>query len=464
MFQRRIKVLISVLALLTLMAPTASAQDNPKSTTKLQTKIVGGTTVPISYAPWQVALLDLSISGRGDWQKQFCGGSIISRTWILTAAHCLYDGVSLRNLRVLSGQAALNTRRLSNNLSTVKTIEIHDLYNPVTLENDLALIQLTNPLVLQPEFVEIIQIPSIKPLQASVGRISGWGYAWPNDGYLPGIPVPGQIAYPSNLMGGEVSILSDFTCLTSLGDEYNQTAMLCAQGGVNDQGIVVDTCYGDSGGPLAVNSAGIWMLSGITSWGIGCGWETPGVYTNVASYKSWIDARINLKSPQVITFSPPTSLTLAQSPFTLTASSSSGLTPEISSSTPLVCTVTTLTVTLISTGTCNLAANQNGNDYFEPAPVVNRSILVILSLTPQSINFSPPSSLSLSQSPFTLVATATSGLAPVITVQTTRTCTLDGNVLTLRSVGTCRLTATQSGNEEYAPATPVTVQINIRRR
>jgi len=457
-------VLSIAFVLLTSIFPTAHAQDPATSNSKSQIKVVGGATVPISYAPWQVALLDISRTGRGDWDKQFCGGSVISQNWILTAAHCLGGGVSVGNLRVLSGQAVLNTKRLSSNLATVKSIVIHGSYNSVTNVNDIALIQLTNPLSLRPGSVELIRIPSSKPLPASAGRISGWGYTWPNDGNSPGVPVLGQVAYPSELMGGAVSILSDATCLGALGSEFDQASMLCAQGGINNQGIVIDTCYGDSGGPLAVINSGNWFLAGVTSWGIGCGWTTPGVYTNVSNYKLWIEAKISSKNPQAITFSPPSSLTMAQSPFTLTITSSSGLSPIISSNTPSVCSVSGVTLSLLSTGMCNLSANQNGNGIFEAAPTISRNISVLNTLTSQTISFSPPASLLLSQSPHILSISSSSGLIPVVTTQTPRICSIVGFNLTLSAVGKCSLTVTQAGNVEFAPANPITVDINIRRR
>lgn len=62
---------------------------------------------------------------------------------------------------------------------------------------------------------------------------------------------------------------------------------LCA-GNVEKGGV--DTCQGDSGGPLLCVSGGAWKIVGVTSWGFGCGDKySPGVYTNVAKYRQWIN-------------------------------------------------------------------------------------------------------------------------------------------------------------------------------
>jgi len=82
----------------------------------------------------------------------------------------------------------------------------------------------------------------------------------------------------------------------------------------------------------------------------------------------------DIKTAQTITFAPPTSLTSAQFPYTLTATASSGLGVTITSSTPGICTVAATTLTLKIAGTCTLVASQAGNSFYNGAPSITRSI------------------------------------------------------------------------------------------
>ncbi len=249
-------------------------------------KIVGGSNIGISQAPWQVALI--SAYSSNNYQGQFCGGSVVSREWIVTAAHCV-SGKTPADFIVLAGTAVLNESGLSGN--TVKRIMVHPTWNSTTIEGDVALIQLTSPLTLSTGQIEKINIPSSKPAGATQAKISGWGstwfadssssfsYDWNNTGKK----------YPKNLQGATVNVGNDSLCTSLLGSSnYKPISMLCA--GLVDINLdfIVDACQGDSGGPLATSVGGKWYLSGIVSWGFGCSWLTPGVYTNVANYSNWI--------------------------------------------------------------------------------------------------------------------------------------------------------------------------------
>jgi uncharacterized repeat protein (TIGR02543 family) len=274
-------------------ASYAAPSNDEKDRDSLATiKIVGGSDQPISYAPWQVALLYSSKSS--NFQGQFCGGSIISREWIVTAAHCLdvepgNEPIPVSAFRVLAGTSTLSTTALSGNL--VNSYTIHPDWDPATNENDIALVQLTVPLVLNPGTIETIAIPSIKPAGTDIARISGWGSTWVRDEFDNHYNVNNTPSkFPTNLQGAEIEVQPDGDCTTEWGLYFDANLMICAIDPEwdTDPEWDIDSCQGDSGGPMATMSSDVWYLSGITSWGVGCAWTSSGVYTNVAHYNSWI--------------------------------------------------------------------------------------------------------------------------------------------------------------------------------
>lgn len=241
-----------------------------------QTKIVGGSNQAIEAAPWQVALIDAR-SG-SDFEGQFCGGSIINAFWILTAAHCL-ENASVSNLRVGVGSSLIG-----NGLSdlTVDRIVSHPGYNPFSFGNDIALVKLSAPLTFSSS-VSPIAIAEKKPKARSQARITGWGSTWINNGAGSAFNYYGTPVWPDYLQGATVQVLADNSCRRSFSN-YDRRSMLCA----GTSGFWIDTCQGDSGGPLVVSVRGANTLAGVTSFGSGCAWNTPGVYANVANYTQWI--------------------------------------------------------------------------------------------------------------------------------------------------------------------------------
>jgi hypothetical protein len=162
-------------------------------------------------------------------------------------------------------------------------------------------------------------------------------------------------------------------------------------------------------------------------------------------------ASITLGSSQTISFGSIADQTFATMSLPLSATASSGLPVTFISITLPVCTVSGATVTFVAFGVCTIQAMQAGNNMYAPATAVTRSFHVIL--PPQTISFGALPSPTFGAAPFTISATASSGLLPVTLASTTAAvCTLSGTTVTIVAAGTCTIQATQAGNSAYAPA------------
>jgi hypothetical protein len=166
----------------------------------------------------------------------------------------------------------------------------------------------------------------------------------------------------------------------------------------------------------------------------------------------------NGKADQTITFGPLPDRTLLQSPFTVSATASSGLTVSFTTTTAAVCTASGkngVTITLNAAGTCTITASQSGGPSYNPAPPLSQSFTV--TVVDQTITFAPLPNRTIAQSPITVSATASSGL-PVRFTTTTSVCASvgkNGATIILITVGTCTVEADQRGNTTYNPAQAV---------
>ena len=115
-----------------------------------------------------------------------------------------------------------------------------------------------------------------------------------------------------------------------------------------------------------------------------------------------------------------------------------------------VCTVSGNTVTIVAAGTCTIQASQAGNANFNAATNVNRSFTV--TKVSQTITFAALSGKTFGDAPFTVSASASSGLPVSFSSLTTPVCTVSGNTVTIVAVGTCNIQASQAGDATYAAA------------
>ena len=159
------------------------------------------------------------------------------------------------------------------------------------------------------------------------------------------------------------------------------------------------------------------------------------------------------QSSQTITFPPLRNRFVGSAPFAISATASSGLPVSFAALTPAVCTVLGNMVTVVVVGTCTIEATQAGDATYAPAAPVSQSFQVGKRM--QKIEFANLPAQVWGTLPFTISATATSGLPVSFASLTRAVCTVLGNTVTVVLVGTCTIEATQAGDATYAPAQPV---------
>ncbi|XP_071512547.1 uncharacterized protein [Panulirus ornatus] len=237
-----------------------------------QSRIIGGTETEEHHYPWMVSIQLVKNVGK----IPFCGGSIISDKFILTAAHCV-DGLSEEQLEVRVGDHDLTTNDVSREQSfPVHEIIQHPSYNHKTTDSDIALLKLAKPLYFTWRVNPICLTPHDLIYYKEEVIVMGWGKV--KEGHKLGSP---------RLRHATLKVLPMGKCRHNFkffSDEITSN-MLCAWRGTSD------SCQGDSGGPLTwlEERQKRYFLIGVTSWGIGCGLpDYPGVYTKVTHYLAWI--------------------------------------------------------------------------------------------------------------------------------------------------------------------------------
>lgn len=232
---------------------------------KESSRIINGVNVELGEIPYIV-----SIRRKYD-NLHICGGSIINSKYVLTTAYCFVPTFS-DEVRVIAAT--------TNNLKPVETYNVekvikHPEYNKKdSMRNDIALIKIEGEFVTS-EFLKYIQLaePDQKIPAGSRAIVSGWG------------SIDETGVSESKLKKNQIYIVEQETCekmYTKIKENIYDTH-ICASDPVKG----TSPCFGDFGGPLAVDG----KLVGIASWSHGCGNPLyPAVFTRVSQYHDWIEA------------------------------------------------------------------------------------------------------------------------------------------------------------------------------
>ncbi|XP_059480356.1 proclotting enzyme-like [Neocloeon triangulifer] len=236
-------------------------------------RIVGGHNADLGEWPWIAALFN---GGR-----QFCGGSLIDSTHILSAAHCIAHMTSwdVSRLTVRLGEYNIKSNTETKHVEKkVKRLVRHRGFDSRTLYNDIAILTLDSPVTFTSMIRPICLPTGSDAYDGKKATVVGWGSLRESG------------PQPSILQEVNIPIWTNTECRTKYGN--------AAPGGIVEHFICAgeagrDSCSGDSGGPLMVNN-GRWTQVGVVSWGIGCGkGQYPGVYTRVTSFLPWIQKNLN---------------------------------------------------------------------------------------------------------------------------------------------------------------------------
>ncbi|KAL9988016.1 hypothetical protein ACROYT_G002411 [Oculina patagonica] len=231
-------------------------------------RVIGGDDATPGAWPWQVGLH----TSRGGF---FCGGTLITPEWVVTAAHCISSMSPSYYVLRLGDHNRHRNEGTEQNIAASRVIK-HPAYDSRRTNNDIALIKLSRAVNIN-DRVSPACLPEANYIvpPGTNCYITGWG----------------KIRHPGNshhtLQQAKISPVSESDCKRKNG--YGITrSMLCA--GV--PGTRLGGCHGDSGGPFVCkNSDGFWVLQGAVSWGSAdCNAQRMfTVFARVSVFREWID-------------------------------------------------------------------------------------------------------------------------------------------------------------------------------
>jgi secreted trypsin-like serine protease len=235
-------------------------------------RIIGGETARSGQFPFSAAIYIRTEDG-----SYFCGGALISNQWVLTAGQCVNGAISFT---IHLGSNHLEQNDPNKIIVATSDYELHPDFNPDTLENDVGLIKLRQP-VMYNDYIQRVLLAYDYTSDYTVVTGIGWGQTSDSVSGLS-----------EELQYVTLSAIPNEECVAVYGNQISDH-MVCVAGDYNE-----GTCSGDSGSPLLDNDPVSRSLRhvGIASFisGNGCENTDPSGYTKTYSFRDWIRNITNL--------------------------------------------------------------------------------------------------------------------------------------------------------------------------
>ncbi|KAH3891048.1 elastase-1-like [Dreissena polymorpha] len=244
----------------------------------IEDKIVGGVSTEPREWPWQASIQYLGDDRR--WWH-FCGGSLVSPRWLVTAAHCV-ERLQDYTIRVVVGEYRLSVLSHQEQVVNPEKIFMHGYFDTVSYLYDIAMVKLVHNVSINWN-VQVIQ--AITPRQDTENNhanchIAGWGNV---------IGSTTDVFLSDILLQSPMKVLLHSECSVHNYDLSNSQLCVFSH--------VASACMGDSGGPLVCAMGSEWRLTGVASWisSSTCAPSYPNVYTRLSFYMDWMNTVINSK-------------------------------------------------------------------------------------------------------------------------------------------------------------------------